>query len=167
MRSLGIDPHPASFPMPISEVDAQGSGIGTVQAVDGGAMGVAMNEPVGLEAIKQRLSCSGVHIHRSRRLAAHRCLRAVAQARCELASAMAGEGEEEPLQDSIAHHSPVALVADIGRAQQIAMGEYHPLAMQIDHGWVVEQGHASAVSESVADEEVPVATLEKNGHTAI
>ncbi|MNH10795.1 hypothetical protein D3C79_702850 [compost metagenome] len=75
-----------------------------------------------------------------------------------------GQAQEQPAQPLQLGDAAKLLVVDILGAEQIAVAEQHPLAVELDDAGIAEQGHARPPGKLPAEQKVAVAVDEVDGH---
>lgn len=132
--------------------------------MDGGSVGVAVDHHPAV-VLAQHL------VHR-RRGHVHDGLALVGIFHLALASHLVGDGlatrerqaQEQPTQPFELGDAAKLLVALIQGAEQIAVAQHHPLAIELDDARIPQQCHAGAFGKGLAQQEVAVAVNEVEGH---
>lgn len=127
-------------------------------------MGVAVDHHPAVVLAQHLVHCRRGHVHDG--------LALVGIFHLALAAHLVGDGlaarerqpQKEPTQPLELGDAAKLLVALIQGAEQIAVAQHHPLAVELDDAGIPQQGHAGALGKGLTQQEVAVAVNEVEGH---
>jgi hypothetical protein len=134
-----------------------------VQAVVGGAVGVAVDQGPGAMAAEIGLHRLVIDVHDPFGLHGRGCPALPAVVGGEGSPAGEGLPKEQLLNQRIAHTSAKPLVGDVVGAQEVAVHEQGRGAVQVDAGRVAQQGASGLAGEGAPDQEVAIAVHQQAG----
>lgn len=153
--------------MPGAEHDPVRARAVQLEFVHGGAVGMAVDQPLHAAGTHGRAHGQFIRIHDGARGPARVAPAARARLLCELAPQAQRQSQETPLPVGLSHHRAQQLIGPICRAQRVAMGEQDALPVQVDQHGIGEQAGTTALLEAVLEQEVAIAVHDEAGHAAL